>query len=150
MFNRVDGRLIVNEGQSLLYWAEQTDFGHLQNHKRTWRDYKQEQDQALLTQIKSLSELECRKVIERSFFQFLASLLGFDILHFSVKQNLLEYGIDSLTGVACQYWFYRELAVRITVQQMLASKTINDLLTDVVLGLSTASLTRLPSSPTPA
>jgi hypothetical protein len=45
---------------------------------------------------------------------------------------------------------FTELAVRITVQQMLASKTINDLLTDVVLGLSTASLTRLPSSPTPA
>lgn len=107
MFNRLDGRLIANEGQSLLYWTEQPDFGHLQNHNRTWRDYKQEQDQALLTQIQSLSELECRKVIERSFFQFLASLLGFDILHFSAKQNLLEYGIDSLTGVACQYWFYR-------------------------------------------
>jgi len=45
---------------------------------------------------------------------------------------------------------FTELAVRITVQQMFASKTINDLLTDVVLGLSAASLTRLPSSPTPA
>lgn len=42
-----------------------------------------------------------------SFLDFLSNLLGWSKDIFDRTKGLATYGIDSLSGVSCQYWFHR-------------------------------------------
>ena len=46
-------------------------------------------------------------MLEDAFLGFLAGLLGFEEGNFQTEQGLWIYGVDSLSGVSCQYWFHR-------------------------------------------
>ena len=48
-----------------------------------------------------------KKAVTELFLELLSRLLGFGADTFDPRQMLTMYGMDSLNGVACQYWFHK-------------------------------------------
>ena len=53
---------------------------------------------------------QLRDVIRVAFLNFLSQLLGFGVDTFDPSQALNMYGIDSLSGLSCQFWFHKGTA----------------------------------------
>ena len=93
-----------------LFWTELPEFGHLQRYKVGDRvlDGAGRGDKATLRdELGRLDKEGMKKAVTESFIEFLSRLLGFGADTFDPQHMLTMYGMDSLNGVACQYWFHK-------------------------------------------
>lgn len=93
-----------------LFWTELPEFGHLQIYKAgdTTADGAGRSERATLRdRLGRLDKEGMKKAVTESFLAFLSRLLGFGADTFDPQQMLTMYGMDSLNGVACQYWFHK-------------------------------------------
>ena len=111
MFEReADGSLVGRTEP--LSWIDWPEFGHLQQYKLpTNVDGSNTSKLQLRDQIAAMHRngmtRPVRDAIKNSFLTFLSQLLGFGVDAFDPSQALMMYGIDSLSGVSCQYWFHK-------------------------------------------
>ncbi|KAL3426053.1 beta-ketoacyl synthase domain-containing protein [Phlyctema vagabunda] len=133
MFERVDGKLVGSQDQTMLYWTELPEFGFLQSHRKTWDSDRNTDTQYmdLKEGVNKADESEARALLLDAFMGFLAQLLGYQVTTLDAKNPLVAYGIDSLTGVSCQYWFHRELDVDVKVPDILGAKSFENLVDKV-------------------
>lgn len=111
MFEReVDGRIASRTEP--LFWTDWPEFRHLQQYK-TSPNIGDSNDSTLslkeqITSMQNRGETEqMRDAISIAMLTFLSHLLGFTVDAFDPSQSLTMYGIDSLSGVSCQYWFHK-------------------------------------------
>ena len=93
-----------------LFWTELPEFEHLQRWKAGDRasDGAGRSDRTTLRdKLRHLDKEGMTKAVTESFLAFLSRLLGFGADTFDPQQMLTMYGMDSLNGVACQYWFHK-------------------------------------------
>lgn len=95
-----------------LFWTDWPEFWHLQRYKLSTVVGGSESSEApLKDQIAVLHHQgdmdQIRDTIRKAFLTFLSQLLGFGVDAFDPSQALTMYGIDSLSGVSCQYWFHK-------------------------------------------
>ena len=116
MFERVDGKLKgtgLREGEGI-YWTECAEFGFLQEHFVSGGSGGEKGKADLKTMVTSLAvkknNKEAVSVLMNGFLTFLAGLLGFGVSTFNPNSSLATYGLDSLSAVSCQYWFYRGMS----------------------------------------
>ena len=110
MFERVDGKLVGSQDQTQLYWTELPEFGHLQTHRLSNGGGTSDGQMSLRERLVALNGEDREKVHKAlldAFLEFFAKLLGFDTEMFNPGSSLFSYGLDSLSAVSCQYWFYR-------------------------------------------
>ena len=111
MFEReADGSLVGRTEP--LSWIDWPEFGHLQQYKLpTTVDGSNTSKGQLRDRIAAIRRngmtREIRDAIKNAFLAFLSQLLGFGVDAFDPSQTLMMYGIDSLSGVSCQYWFHK-------------------------------------------
>lgn len=116
MFERVDGKFLGSQDQTMLYWTELPEFSRLQAHRRTWEsDDEGGRDESLRKKLSYLGSVEGIDTLTGEFLEFPAKLLGFSQEIFDPKSGLAAYGLDSLSGVSCQYWFHRGMSVVLCV-----------------------------------
>lgn len=114
MFEReADGSLA---GQTEpLFWTDWPEFGHLQQYKLpaavdgSSASKAPLKDQVAAMRHKGETE-QMRDAVRNAFLTFLSQLLGFGADAFDPSLALMMYGIDSLSGVSCQYWFHKGTA----------------------------------------
>ena len=107
MFERIDGKLMGSQDQAQLYWTELPEFSHLQAHRLSDAKEGHGPKLSLREQLQNCCEKEAHAVLLEAFLAFLSQLLGFSSESFSPASSLAMYGLDSLSAVSCQYWFYR-------------------------------------------
>ena len=93
-------------------WTDWPEFGPLQQYKLpTLRSESDLNKATLKDHVASMQhkgdQEKLKEIIRNAFLTFLSQLLGFGVDAFDTSQNLNMYGIDSLSGVSCQYWFHR-------------------------------------------
>ena len=93
-------------------WTDWPEFGHLLQHKLPKLRNRDENERASLkirvAAIRQGGDKEqLKSVIRDAFLTFLSQLLGFGVDAFDTSQALNRHGIDSLSGVSCQYWFHK-------------------------------------------
>ena len=111
MFEREADGTLTGRSDALL-WTEWPEFGHLQEYKLPGIEGGSKVDKAALKDqvaaIRHKGDTEqLREIIRHAFLTFLSQLLGFGVDAFDPSQALGMYGIDSLSGVSCQYWFHK-------------------------------------------
>ena len=95
-----------------LSWIDWPEFGHLQQYKLpaivdgSDTSTAQLRDQIAAMRRHGATE-QVKDAIRDAFLTFLSQLLGFGVDAFDPSQALMMYGIDSLSGVSCQYWFHK-------------------------------------------
>lgn len=109
MFERVDGKLVGSQDQTQLYWTELPEFSHLQSHRLSDAKEKVHVELSLREQLRDCDKENAHSVLFQAFLAFLTQLLGFSSESFNPALSLAMYGLDSLSAVSCQYWFYRGL-----------------------------------------
>lgn len=107
MFERVDGKLVGSQDQTQLYWTELPEFSHLQSHRLSDAKEKIDEKLSLREQLQKCDKKNAHTVLLEAFLTFLTQLLGFSSESFNPALSLAMYGLDSLSAVSCQYWFYR-------------------------------------------
>ena len=112
MFERIDGKLVGSQDQTQLYWTDLAEFGHLQSHSLSEATNKPDRQLSLQELIQTLNEEEARIALLETFLDFLSKLLGFATSTFNSSSPLSMCGLDSLSAVSCQYWFYKGSHVR--------------------------------------
>lgn len=106
MFERVDGKIVDRPDQ--IYWTELPEFGHLQVHRRSNLVEKGETKISLREKLRGTNgEVIAQNELRDVFISFLSRLLEFGAFNFSDTSELEMYGLDSLSAVSCQYWFFR-------------------------------------------
>lgn len=106
MFERVDGKIAGRPDQ--LYWTELPEFGHLQVHKRSALAGQGNSKVSLRERITKLDDDgAARMELRDEFIAFVSQLLGFDEATFTDMSELAMYGLDSLSAMSCQYWFFK-------------------------------------------
>ena len=95
-----------------LFWTDWPEFGHLQQYNFSAVSGGSNTSKApLKDQIVAMRRKgdtkQTRDVIRNAFLTFLSQLLGFGVDAFDPSQSMTMYGIDSLSGVSCQYWFHK-------------------------------------------
>ena len=121
MFSRdVDNKLVGRNAP--LFWTDLPEFSHLQTYAPPSQDSgnaSRQDNIALKEQVNKLlaggdgnegvsKREEVTKVVTDAFVGFLAQLSGFGKERIDTERGGVGmYGIDSLSGVGCQYWFYR-------------------------------------------
>ena len=93
-------------------WTDWPEFGHLQRYKLpTTRHTDETERAALKIRVAAIrrggDKEQLKNVIRGAFLTFLSQLLGFGVDAFDTSQALNRHGIDSLSGVSCQYWFHK-------------------------------------------
>ena len=58
--------------------------------------------------------LAVKKLLMEAFLTYLAPLLGFSKETLDPSHSLAMHGLDSLSGVGCQYWFWRGVCPQLT------------------------------------
>ena len=105
IFERVDGKLIGSQDQTQLYWTEVPEFGFLQSHRlSSVKGELNAQSHSLRERMQMLDEKQAIAIGLEAFTGFLEQLLGFESKRFNPSERLAMYGLDSLSGVSCQYW----------------------------------------------
>ena len=128
MFEReVDGNL-ANRTEPLL-WTDWPELGHLQQYKISVAEDKNKTvDASLKDQVATMCHkgdaAQMRDVIRDGFLSFLSQLLGFGVDTFDPSQALNMYGIDSLSGLSCQYWFHKGTAERNTDRKLMTDMNV--------------------------
>ena len=107
MFECIDGKLVGSQDQTQLYWTDLPEFGHLQSHSLSEATNKPDRQLNLQERIQSLNKEEARITLLEAFLDFLSKLLGFATSTFNPTSPLSMCGLDSLSAVSCQYWFYK-------------------------------------------
>ena len=107
MFDRVDGKLVGSQDQTQLYWTDVPEFGFLQHHSLSSVTGKGDQQISIREKLARITGTEIPAAIQGAFLDFVAQLLGFDATVINPASSLAVYGLDSLSAVSCQYWFYR-------------------------------------------
>ncbi|CAF9930981.1 MAG: hypothetical protein ALECFALPRED_004772 [Alectoria fallacina] len=140
MFEReADGSLA---GQTEpLFWTDWPEFGHLQQYKLPAAVDGSSASKALLKDqvaaMRHKGETEqMRAAVRNAFLSFLSQLLGFGADAFDPSLALMMYGIDSLSGVSCQYWFHKELGVDVPAGKVLGGDSIESIVDGVVQKLT--------------
>jgi len=123
MFSRVDGKLVGSQDQTQLYWTEVPEFGFLQEHSLSGARGTGGREVSLRERMEGaveggkggeggeVGEGEAgREMLEMAFMRFVAGLLGFEVEKMNGEGILAVYGLDSLSGVSCQYWFHRGMS----------------------------------------
>ena len=111
MFEReADGNL--SGRTEAVMWTDWPEFGHLQQYKlQTLRSESDLNKASLKDQVAATQHRESpgkiKEIIRNAFLTFLSQLLGFGVDFFDSSQSLNVYGIDSLSGVSCEYWIHR-------------------------------------------
>lgn len=87
------------------------DFGHLQQYKLPAVEIRKDMTRSpLKDQVAGMRNKgnvdQMKDAIGNAFLTFLSQLFGFGVDAFDASQALNMYGIDSLSGVSCQYWFH--------------------------------------------
>ncbi|MCJ1246139.1 hypothetical protein MMC30_003344 [Trapelia coarctata] len=129
MFDRVDGKLVGSQDQTQLYWTEVPEFGFLQEHGLSGGNENGGKEVGLRERIEGVERVEAGEMVGRAFEGFVRALLGFEG---EVGGEMGEWGLDSLSGVSCQYWFYRELGVDVSVKEVLGARSVGELVGVVV------------------
>lgn len=111
MFERVDGKLMGSQDQTQLYWTELPEFSHLQSHRLSDATEKPDVKLSLREQLQEGNDKDAHAVLLEAFLAFLTQLLGFSSESFNPALSLAMYGLDSLSAVSCQYWFYRGVLI---------------------------------------
>ena len=93
-------------------WTDWPEFGHLQQYKLPAVESANDMSKSpLKDQVAAMQHKgdvgQLKDAIETAFLTFLSQLLGFGVDAFDTSQALNMHGIDSLSGVSCQYWFHR-------------------------------------------
>ena len=93
-------------------WTDWPEFGHLQQYKlRTGGSESDLNKASLKDQVAAMRHQggpeKMKDIIRNAFLTFLSQLLGFAVDAFDASQSLNMHGIDSLSGVSCQYWFHK-------------------------------------------
>lgn len=108
MYERVDGKLLGSQDQTQLYWTEVPEFSHLQSHRlSSAKGGKGDSQLSLRKRLQGLNKGGAHGIAMEAFLAFLSQLLGFESSTFNPGSPLAVYGLDSLSAVSCQYWFYR-------------------------------------------
>lgn len=124
MFQRDADNKLVGRNHAPLFWTELPEFSHLQTYAPPSQDggYASKKDIILKKQVTELlagdgggeggesasKREDVKNVVTDAFLGFLAQLSGFAAERIDVERGGLGmYGIDSLSGVGCQYWFHR-------------------------------------------
>ena len=106
MFERIDGKIAGKPDQ--LYWTELPEFGHLQEHKRGDLADRGKNKVTLREKITKLDDQgAARMELRDGFIFFLSQLLRIDQSNLMNTSELATYGLDSLSAMSCQYWFFR-------------------------------------------
>lgn len=95
-----------------IFWTDWPEFGHLQQYMFPTASGGSNANKASLKDqvatIRPKGDTErMRNAIQNAFLTFLSQLLGFGVEAFDPSQAMKMYGLDSLSGVSCQYWFHR-------------------------------------------
>ena len=111
MFEREADRSLSGRNEPVM-WIDWPEFGHLQQYKlRTGRSESDLNKASLKDQVAAMRHKgdpeQMKDIIRNAFLTFLSHLLGFAVDAFDTSQSLNMHGIDSLSGVSCQYWFHR-------------------------------------------
>lgn len=115
MFSRDANNKLVGR-QEPLFWTELPEFSHLQSYlppctPSSLTSSSRAKELPLKTQIKlSLDRGDgagVRDIVREGFMGFLAGLSGFKREDLDLRRGVGVYGVDSLSGVGCQYWFWR-------------------------------------------
>lgn len=93
-------------------WTDWPEFGHLQQFKLPAVETRKDMTKApLKDQVAAMRNKgnvdQMKDAIRDAFLTFLSQLLGFGVDAFDTSQALNLHGIDSLSGVSCQYWFHK-------------------------------------------
>jgi len=111
MFERVDGQLVGEMDQTHLFWTEVPEFGFLMEHRVSNAGGnvkgKGGKEVGLRERMGGLERGEAGEVLREAFGAFLGGLLGWEVGRGGAGGARGVYGLDSLSGVSCQYWFYR-------------------------------------------
>lgn len=120
MFEReADGSLVGRTEP--LSWIDWPEFGHLQQYNLPATVEGSNTSKARLIDhvaavLRHGTTKQLKDAIQNSFLTFLSQLIGFNVDSFDPSQALMMYGIDSLSGVSCQYWFHKGTRLHIRVE----------------------------------
>ncbi|ORY58750.1 uncharacterized protein BCR38DRAFT_413069 [Pseudomassariella vexata] len=142
MFSTVDGKLQTKASQTQVFWAEFPEFGLLLDHKLG--SDTERTDLSLAERLKLLEDTEARELLLDQFLQCLSSILGYNTSSFNPNSPIGAYGLDSLNAVACRYWFFKELALDISVFDVLGCKSIDDLVSRALSNFRQATHSIIP------
>lgn len=109
MFERETDGTLAGRSEPL-FWAELPEFGHLQTYQSesSGDKVKGEGGQGSLRErVVAAGKEEALSMVEEAFIAFLSRSLGFAADAFDSKRELAMYGVDSLSGVSCQYWLHK-------------------------------------------
>ena len=119
MFSRDTNSQLLGRNDPL-FWTELPEFSHLQAYlpPPSSSSYSSSPSSSSATlplkiQIKHLLDKDkgdvagVRDVVREAFMGFLAQLSGFEKEGLDPGRDVGTYGVDSLSGVGCQYWFWR-------------------------------------------
>ena len=118
-----------------LFWTELPEFGHLHRYKKAVKNSKSKNNDSKLPVKERLDQLrkngnikDLQDAVMNAFLVFLSRSLGFAADISDPQQALATYGVDSLSGVACQYWFHQgESAFELLESDSLYSKRSVDI-----------------------
>ncbi|KAL9115428.1 MAG: hypothetical protein Q9227_000749 [Pyrenula ochraceoflavens] len=119
-----------------IYWTDLPEFSQLMEYhcEADGEDDDRGGKVGLKDRVRAIGEVGKKRevVVREAFVEFLASLLGFGREVFEAGQGqgkgMGEYGLDSLGGVSCQYWFWSELGVEISVPEVFAAGGVGELI----------------------
>ena len=95
-----------------LMWTDWPEFGQLQQYKLPANVGGNDMSKVpLKMQVAAMRDSgnpeQIKDAVRHAFLTFLSQLLGFGVDAFDPSHALSMYGIDSLSGVSCQYWFHK-------------------------------------------
>ncbi|KAI9776179.1 MAG: hypothetical protein M1835_005595 [Candelina submexicana] len=128
MFERVDGKIVGTIDQQQLYWTELPEFGFMQSHRLSDGKGSPSTEVSLREKAQRLDERNAKSILLDNFFAFLSELLGFPTSTFEPTSSLSMYGLDSLSAVSCQYWFHKELSIRMYICEIFDAPSIEKLM----------------------
>ena len=106
MFTRDADNNIVGRKEPL-FWTELPEFAHLQTYQAAGDSSGTGLEKAMPLKEQVKEGEAAKEAVRDAFLDFVAQLLGFKKESIEEGKTLWMYGIDSLNGVSCQYWFHR-------------------------------------------
>ncbi|KAL9594482.1 MAG: hypothetical protein Q9219_007011 [cf. Caloplaca sp. 3 TL-2023] len=128
-FKNVDGAVKSEPNQTQIFWSDWPEFGFMFDYERT-TDVK-DRPKNLLERIMKSTATSQSAILFSAFEKCLENVLG-QVVSLDPDMPMASCGLDSLNTIACRYWFYKELHVDVSVFDILARKSVQDLLSYVL------------------
>ncbi|KAL8951306.1 MAG: hypothetical protein Q9222_002705 [Ikaeria aurantiellina] len=128
-FKNVDGAINSKPHQNQLFWSEWPEFGFMFDYQRTANI--KERSKTLSEKILEATATSRHQILLSAFERCLEDILG-QPMSLEPDASMASCGLDSLNTIACRYWFYKELRVDISVFDILARKSVQEMLTHVL------------------